>query len=283
MSESTAETAPVTTETAPVTAPVEQTQTQTQTQEAPKALGIREGLMAKLPKEKTKWLEKYKDDEATVNGIMSAVEMLGKKGDIPKEDATPEAFKEFWSKLGADKVELKTPEFGAEFGDLGGQLKEYYGSVNAKVAEILKNEIGTAKNIPDLFNKVMSKFIADDAEATRLRETETKKQMQEAFQKVAVKSGLSTDQLKAMNDEVVKKYGWDDSTSFAEVLLTLAKETSNSNIIKDSFANNTSQGLEMQLAEIVTSDDYLHSSGPKHDMAVQKARALMDKLNSMQK
>ena len=68
-----------------------------------------------------------------------------------------------------------------------------------------------------------------------------------------------------------------------QIVLTLAKETSNSNVIKDSYMHNTAQGLEMQLHEIVSSDDYLHASGPKHDLAVRKAAELMTKLNSMQK
>lgn len=284
MSEQTSETAPVTTtETAPVQTTEQTSQTIVQQTQEVKAPSIRESLLAKLPKEKTKWLEKYKDDDSTVNGIMSAIEMVGKKGDIPKEDAPSEAFKEFWNKLGADKVELNVPEFGEEYGDLGGQLKEYYSGVNSKVTEILNNEIANAKNIPDLFNKVMNKFIAEDAEAARLREVETKKQMEESFKKVAIKSGLSAEQLKATNDEVIKKYGWDDTTSFAEILYTLAKETSNTNVIKDSFMNNTSQGLEMQLQEIVTSDEYLYGSGAKHDLAVKNAIELMTKLNAMQK
>lgn len=236
-----------------------------------------------LAPEDQKMFEKYKDGTSIKNGVIAAMKMVGKKGDIPSEDAPDEVRSEFWNKLGADKIAITPPEFGQEFGDLGAQLKEYYGGVAGKVAEIAKTVIPKSKNVGEMLNGIMAEFIKQDAEASRLKEVEVKQQMEKAFSDVARKTGLSVDELKRTNDEVIKRYGWNDQTSFAEILATLAKETTNSNTMRDAHLNNTNEGIEMQISQLLASDEYLHMEGPAHDLAVAKMRKLCDQLNGLNK
>ena len=272
-------------DTAPVmeTAPAETTEAVETTRAS-----LLETFRSKAPEgAPTGWLDKVKDDESLIKTTYAAQSLLGKKGDIPPEDAPDEVRGEFWNKLGADKIApLEIPDFGEEYGDMGAELKEYYGGVSEKVAEIAKTVAPTAKNVPDLMNKVMEAFIKEDAEASRVAKIEQQKQMKEQFETVAKKAGLSVDQLNQEVEQVKAKYGWSNDTSIAELLLTLAKETSNSNTLKDAHLNNTAEGLEAQQldAHSVLMDMVKKGvSGAEYEMQLRKVRELNEKLSNLQK
>jgi len=281
MSEEVVDTAPVT-----ETAPAEVAEA-VETTDSAKSGDWYESFKSSLGEEERKSIEKYKDGDSFKKGTFSAFSMIGKKGDIPAEDAPDEVRSAFWNKLGADKVSaVEIPDFGEEYGDLGAELKEYYGGVSEKIAEIAKGIAGSAKSVPDLLNKVMQEFIKDDAENARVARLEQTKQMKEQFEKVAKKSGLSVEQLNQEVEQVKAKYGWGNDTSIAELLLTLAKETSNTNTLKDAHLNNTSEGLEQQQLDahgILMDMVKKGVSGAEYEIQLRKVKELNEKLSKMQK
>jgi len=286
MSDEAKDTAPVeVTETAPVeTAPVEvapiEAKVEAKEEIKPSLLAALKGM---VPAEKAKWLEKYKDDQSALNGIMSAQEMLGKKGDIPKEDASPEAIKEFWGKLGADSIEIKGIELGEDFGGMKTGLEEYYKGVGGKLNEIAKQEISKAKNIPDMLNRIFSRFANEDAQGQLQASKEQAELDDKLIGKLAGKTGLSRDQIGKTYQETMQRYGWGDETTKYEVMLELAKNTTNSKVMQDSYLHNTSEGVQQQIDAIAISKEYLHEDGPAHTKAVQQMRELHGKMEEIQK
>lgn len=272
MSEAVTETAPVV-ETAPVAEATETKATETK-------VDWYEQFKGSLDDKARKSIEKYKDGDSFKNGVFSAFSMIGKKGDIPAPDADEKTKVEFWNKLGADKIELGVPELGEEYGDLGGQLKEYYGGINKRILEIAKGVIPKSGNINEMLSGIVKEFIARDAEATLERERATKAQAQETLAKVAARAGLTPDKLMKTNEEVVKKYGWTNETTIPEILYTLARETSNSTELKDSYLHNTGEGLQAQIDEINRSG-VLDTTGPKKDAALARKKELMKKMADM--
>lgn len=281
MSEEVVDTAPVT-----ETAPAEVAEA-VETTDSAKSGDWYESFKSSLGEEERKSIEKYKDGDSFKKGTFSAFSMIGKKGDIPAEDAPDEVRSAFWNKLGADKVTaVEIPDFGEEYGDLGAELKEYYGGVSEKIAEIAKGVAGSAKSVPDLMNKVMQEFIKDDAEDARVARLEQTKQMKERFETVAKKAGLSVDQLNQEVAQVKAKYGWGNDTSIAELLLTLAKETSNTNTLKDAHLNNTSEGLDTQFEHenaVLIDMAKKNVIGVEYDTQLAKVQKLIGKISEMQK
>ncbi len=265
-------------ETTPTPEPTPQ-QEAPQTSEPTQATSLRDVFAEKLG-DNFKSFEKYKDDDSLINGIMSAQQMIGKKGDIPPEDADDETKREFWNKLGADQVDLGVPEFGDEYGDLGKTLKDYYGEVNSKIVEIAKDVIPKSGNVNEMLNGIVGRFIEEDAKNTLEQQAQAKAEAQESFKKVAAKAGLSTEKLMQTNNEVIKKYGWDDDTTIPEILYTLARETSNSKEYQESRLHNTSEGLQAQIDEINQSGILLEN-GAKAEAALKKKKELMKKMEEI--
>ncbi len=237
---------------------------------------LRDSFKEKVGDDVFKSFEKYADDDSLVNGIVAAQKMVGKKGDIPAEDADDETKAEFWKKLGSDKLDIALPEFGEEFGDTAQQLGEYYGGIKDKVLEIAKDVIPKSGNVSEMLSGIISEFVKQDAEASRLSSIEANAEAEKAFAVVAGKTGLSVDQLKATNEEIIKQNGWTNETHIAEVLYALSKATSNSSVMKDAHLNNTNEGLDAQIESIVASGD-LDTIGKKHDIALAKKTALLKK------
>ncbi len=244
---------------------------------------FRDAFKEKVGDEAFKSFEKYADDDSLANGIMSAQSMIGKKGDIPAEDATPEQRKEFWDKLGGSDIALTAPEFGEEFGDLAAELKESYGGITQRIQEIAAEEIGNAKNVPELIQNIMGKYLQEDALAVKQSQADNAAQTQEQFNKLAVEVGLAPEALKSTVEGVMAKYGWDGTTSVTKALYTLAKETSESTTLKDAVLTNTQEGLDTQIAEISASDEYLRQEGPQHDLAIEKLKKLWEKKLELEK
>jgi len=258
-----------------VTAPVEESATQAEA--TPVAPSLRDAFAEKLGDD-FKSFEKYKDDESLINGIMSAQQMIGKKGDIPAEDADDETKAEFWKKMGlSDEMDITLPEFGEEFGDLANQLPDYYGGIKDQILEIAKDVIPKSGNVNEMLNGIMNEFVKRDADATRIREAENMAAQKDMLEKVAAKNGISADQLSAKTEEIMNRQGWSNETHFTEVLLEFAKMTENSTELKDAHLHNTTEGLDTQIRELSASDEYLRMTGPKHDIAVSKVRELLNK------
>ena len=258
------------------TAPVEETAPATDAPAPVDAPTLRDTFKAKVGDDAFKSFEKYSDDDSLVNGILSAQSMIGKKGDIPAEDADAETYKEFWGKLGSENIKIDPIELGDEFGAITQDLKDVYGGITESIQDIAKEEIAQSKNIPDLMNRIVGRYLKEDAERARLGAVEQKEASEKQFAATAGKTGLSTDQLKAVNEEVIKQNGWDESTSIAEVLYTLSKATTNSNTMKEAHLNNTNEGLDAQIQSITASGD-LDTIGPKHDIALKKKKDLLRK------
>ena len=91
---------------------------------------------------------------------------------------------------------------------------------------------------------------------------------------MAGKTGLSVEALKTLNEETIAKHGFDSTTHVGEVLYALSKATSNSTVLKEAHLNNTSEGVDAQIAEIAASGD-LDTIGAKHDIALAKKRDLL--------
>ena len=232
--------------------------------------------------EDKRYFEKYKDKDSAKKGIVSAFQLVGKKGDIPKEDATPEERAAFWNKLGAEKLEVKIPEFGDEFGELKGQLGEYYGNIGKEISEIAKTVIPQSKGIDDAINKIVAEFAKRDGERTLKSQTESKSLTEQNILNTAKKAGLSVEQLKQYNQEVIDRFGWSDETSFAEILLELHKSTFNSPAVREAYLQNTNEGIEHQIAELKADPDWGMDT-PKGRQLVQKRIELLNKMGAMQK
>lgn len=250
--------------------------------EAPKSVEATESLVemfrSKAPEgAKMGWLDNMKDDDSLVKTAFAAQSLIGKKGDIPAEDADDATKAEFWKKLGSDELDIALPEFGEEFGDTAQGLTEYYGGIKDKVLEIAKDVIPKSGNVNEMLGGIINEFVKQDAEASRLGELETRTQIEEATKNVAAKAGITVEQLQSQNKEVLDRYGWGNETQISEMLLTLAKETSNMNTLKEAHLNNTAEGLDAQIAEISASDNYLRAEGPQHDLAVNKLKDLWKK------
>ncbi len=259
---------------------VEQTPAQPVETTAP---SFRDTFKSKVGDEAFASFEKYGDDDSFVNGILSAQSMIGKKGDIPAEDATPEQRKEFWDKLGGADIKLAVPELGEEFGDLAAELTETYGGITQRIQEIAAEEYGKAANLPELIQSVMGRYLQEDALAVKQGQADNAAQTQEQFNKLAVEVGLAPEALKSTVEGVMAKYGWDSNTSVTKALYTLAKETAESTTLKDAVLTNTQEGLDAQIAEISASDEYLRQEGPQHDLAIEKLKKLWDKKLELEK
>lgn len=271
MSEEVVDTAPEATETAP---------TETTTTEAPQS--TKDWLASNAPEgAKTDWLNKYDSDESLAKGIYAAQQMIGKKGDIPAEGATPEEYQEFWGKLGANDMEIKAPELGEEFGDARQELGDYYGGIAEQVNAIAKEEIASATSVPDLLNKIVGRFIAEDSKMTLENQIESSKSLEDQFKAVAAKTGMTPDGLKQSNSEVINRMGWNDETTIHEIIHEFNKVTTNSKTLQEAHLNNSHEGLDAQIAQISASDVYLRETGPKHDLAVKEMNRLLTLKNGL--
>ena len=198
-----------------------------------------------------KWHEKYQDDAGLFNGIQSAQEMLGKRGDIPSENSTPEQVQEFWNKQGMAEFEVKATEFGEEYGDDALGLNEMYGSIAGKIGTIVKEESGKSKNMSELVQNVVSRYIAEDSKALLESGVTAKQETQVAlgkrFDEVARVNNLTHDQLVNKANEVMGRYGFDGNTPAEQLLLTISQATDGGLSFKGGALNTTSEGIDTQL------------------------------------
>lgn len=262
-------------ESVPDTQPVDQTKTEVKVESKDWFQQFREAAG-----EDARYLDKYKDADSAKKGILSAFQMVGKKGDIPKDDAPDTERAEFWNKLGADKIDIKIPEFGDEYGDLKGQLGEYYSGVANEIVEIAKDVIPKSKGINDAIAAIVSEFAKRDGERTLKSQVESTRMTEENIAGTAKKLGLSVDELKRANQEVIDRFGWNDKTSFAEVLQELHKATFNSPVMQQAYMNNTNEGLRLQMEELKTDPDW-GTDTAKGRQLVQRRIELLDKMGQL--
>lgn len=241
---------------------------------------ILESLRGKVPAEHAKWLEKYKDDDGVVKGILSAQEMIGKKGDIPADDATPEQKAEFAKKLGADKLifdkDKETIEFDPKYGDKGKEYSAAYGELVSDFMANLADKFGKNPSMATIKEAVLD-FVKVDAEKLYNNEQAMITIFNEQLKTVAGKNGLTVDQLKTANSEVMAKYGFNNETPVIEILHTLAKETAGSTTMKGSTVPNTPAGVTTRLSTIMQDNDFWNKTpenSAKHDALVKEYQEL---------
>jgi hypothetical protein len=225
--------------------------------------------------------DKFRDtDPATaLKSIADMDKYIGKKGDIPAEDATEEARAEFWNKLGADKIEVDLPELGEEFGDLKGELSEYYGGINEQIMEIAKEVIPSAKNVPDIIQGILSKFVQNDAKATLDARIQAQAAEKEALGAAAQRLGVTTEEMTRVNNELIQREGND--VTFHELAYKYAQATSNSATPKDALVS-TPAGKQSRMQEIYEDRDFWNKTpenAKRHDQLVAEHRKLFDELN----
>lgn len=274
----------VTTETAPITetAPVEPTTQETTTTET--APDWFEGFKADLNEQELKSIEKYKDGDSFKNGTFSAFSMIGKKGDIPPEDAPEEAKAEFAKKLGLENVKFadgEKVELDESFGDKKGELEEAY---TGYVGGFLENLVEKFAKNPSMatVKEAAIEFAKQDAKVALEREAEQRAALVEQKKAAAGKLGISVDDMNRTIKEVIASRGWDAGVTFDEVLCTLARETTNSNTLKDAHLNNTTEGLQAQIDELNVTLADRSVPDAKHKLNVEKMNDLLKKQYELQ-
>ena len=275
------ETAPVVTTTE--TAPVETTQ-QTQ-QAAPQAVqqaaevkaSLLDVFKSKAPQgAPTGWLEKVKDEDALIKTVYAAQSLIGKKGDIPAEDAPEEVRGAFWKKMGADEIK------GIE---LVGQQKEVFEESVNKLADIYKSTLLTAKNSKDHAQKMLSAYVQLEEQAMIAEQNAAKAAEAAEVQALSRKFGLNAEQINAEINGVYSRFGWSADTPIREALLTIAKETGNSRVMADANLNNTVHGLETQQQDahrVLVDMARKGINGVEYDMQLRKVKELNSKVSAFQ-
>ena len=255
----------------------------TETQEAPSLL---EAFKPHVPEDKQAWFGNFKDDAGLKNTIFSLVEMAGKKGDIPAEDASPEKLAEFWGKLGASNVKPGEYQYGEEFGDLAPALSEQHGQIDQKITELFNAAVKDSRSLPEIKEKVLKGYLASEAEAMKQEAVKAESEAKERFHKMAVEYGLSEEQLNGTLKGVFSRLGLKDDVPQEEALIRMAhafaKATTDTKTLESAHLHNTNEGLDMQIQEISLSDEYLCQTGPKHDAAVEKLTSLLTKKEKLQ-
>jgi hypothetical protein len=276
------ETAPVTTT---ETAPVETTQ-QTQQQAAPQAVqpatetksSLLDVFKSKAPQgAPTGWLEKVKDEDALIKTVYAAQSLIGKKGDIPAEDAPEEVRGAFWKKMGADEIK------GVE---LVGQQKELFEESVNKLADIYKSTLLTAKNSKDHAQKMLSAYVQAEEQAMIAEQNAAKAAEAAELQALSRKFGLNAEQITAEINGVYSRFGWSADTPIREALLTIAKETGNSRVMVDANLHNTIQGLETQQKhayDIVVELAKNPNRTTEYDAALKELKAINAKVTAFSK
>lgn len=257
----------------------------TEIKEAPEQPSLRDSFLNALPEERRGTFEKYRDDKSLVDGILSAQEMIGRRGDIPGEDAGPEKFTEFWGKLGAGKIEPGKYEYGEEFGDLAKPLSDAHAGVDAKVTEIFNETLKSAKSLPEIKDRVVRSYLKAEAEAQKVEAAQARQQAEERGHKLAVEFGLSQEALNGTLKGVFSRLGLKEDMDLSEALTRLAyqyaKDTTETTTLESARLNNTSAGLKQQFEDIVRSEEYLNPYHPDNAKAVEKLKRLQARADSL--
>jgi len=238
-----------------------------------------DGFKGSLSEEEAKSFEKYKDGDSLKKGTLSAFSMIGKKGDIPAEGSAPETYGEFADKLGF--TPLAEPQSfieldGDKWGDQKGGMEEMYnGAGNSVINKAIENFRSNPS--PQAFIDAVKEYITEDAESTFLQQADGNKAMQEQFKQVADKSGLSTEALKQGNDEVIKRMGWDDSTTIHEIIHEFNKFTTNSQTLQEAHLHNTTEGIDQQIRELDVMLNDRTVPDDQHKLNVARKQKLLQK------
>jgi len=260
-----------------------QTTETTTTQEATTEVSntaILESLRGKVPAEQAKWLEKYKDDDGVIKGILSAQEMIGKKGEIPDENATPEQKAEFAKKIGADSLvfdkDKETIEFDPKYGEKGKEYSQAYGELVSEFMSNLSTKFGEKPTLATIKEAVLD-FVKADAEKVWQNEQAMTETFNKQMTDVSAKYGLSVDQVKTANTEVMARFGFTNETPIVEILHTLAKETSGSTTMKGSTVPNSPAGVTNRLSAIMQDKNFWDrttENAQQHDALVKEYQEL---------
>ncbi len=248
---------------------------------------LRESFLAAVPEEKRGAFEKYKDDASLVDGVLTAQSMIGKKGDIPPENASPEEVAEFWGKLGAGEIKPGEFAYGEEFGDLAQPLSERHAEVDKQITELFNDALKEARTLPELKDRVLKAYLQSEAEKERQSTIESQALEKEEFAKFAVENGLSVEQASGMIKGVNSRLGFTDETpvdeAYRKLAYAYATATEESSTLKEARLENSSGGIQTQIDAMMLDDDYLRGKGPKHDAAVKKMTELLLKQAELDK
>jgi len=242
---------------------------------------LRDAMTANLPEgqDAPAWMGKYGDDISLFNGIMSQASMVGKKGDIPQEGATPEAFGEFGDKLGwkeSSEVEAHINLDAEKYGDSKADLDAAYnGAIHGVANQIMANlrENPSRESVV----KALVDFSKGDAEQTLLNQTEGQKARAEQLSAFAASKGLTPEALTQSQTELMAREGWDDSTTIHEVMHAYASKISNSQTLQDAQLHNTTEGLEEQMKVLRIELNDVTVKPEQHKINLEKMKALQER------
>ena len=250
------------------------------TTEAPTS-ALRDALSSHLGEgaEAPAWMGKYSDDTALANGIFAGQSMIGKKGDIPSEGSTPEAYGEFADKMGFKPIEgdKQYIELSSErYGDSKAELEPIY---NQGIRSVMDKAIENFRTnpSPQAFEDALTEWANGDAESTIQGMIDGNKATSESFNSTAARMGLTPEQLAQSNEETAKRYGWTNGLDMNEVLHTLAKSTSNSTTLQDAHLNNTNEGLQAQVDELQIELQDRSVSDAQHTLNLKKMKDLLSR------
>lgn len=225
--------------------------------------------------------EKFKDADmgTALKAIVDMDRYVGKKGDIPGEDAGEEARAEFAKKLGFEVgeepqtyIELGAEEFGDDASGLADMYNNGIHDAMGRIAQAFAQNPtmeGVAQGLRE--------WAMNDAQATKAGQLESQQAMEQQAAEVASKLGLTPDAMSQMNQEVMKARGWDNNTTIHEVLNTFARETTNTNTMKQAL-NSTPAGKQARMDEIMNHPDFF-GGGPEYQKLVGEYNKLFDELN----
>ena len=213
----------------------------------------------------------------------------GKKGDIPKSDATEEEWNAFYEKLGRPKsIDDYDFVIGDEFTELVGkeslpEFEQMVTSLKEKAFKIGANS-DQAEELVDWFLET----VATDLEETKKQDSDFAKQSEEALQKEwgdeydgmmrGIEAMLLANGMPEENIEIAKQVGLLTDPALATTLGKIASKFSDDPEIGH-HQTRTMAGLHDQLAEVnMDIQEYLKTGAKIPPHIAQKRLDLMNKL-----
>ena len=213
----------------------------------------------------------------------------GKKGDIPKSDATEEEWNAFYEKLGRPKsIDDYDFVIGDEFTELVGkeslpEFEQMVTSLKEKAFKIGANS-DQAEELVDWFLET----VATDLEETKKQDSDFAKQSEEALQKEwgdeydgmmrGIEAMLLANGMPEENIEIAKQVGLLTDPALATTLGKIASKFSDDPEIGH-HQTRTMAGLHDQLAEVnMDIQEYLKTGATIPPHIAQKRLDLMNKL-----
>lgn len=207
------------------------------------------GMMDENIKADKSWA-KFKNPADLAKSYLELQKMVGKKGEIPSDEAAPELWNEFYSKLGkpekADGYKIDIPEVLKNIEGVDGKVE--------KLKQFAFESNLTTKQANTLFNRLLDMEVSD-INNSQLHFDETSKANQEKL-KTAWGNGIDAmaSEVKALEErlgilEAFENSGLNDNPDLLIAFGKIAQELRETSTIDTAIAS-TPVGIEAEIAEL---------------------------------